>query len=369
VRETIHPRLLRSQSNSSRQYSTISARYVFGTPYSQSSVGDGRGRRTFVSHDVAVALQHANSDWPASSLRARSVWDQVHVETLVDDRLTFNFFTGTPDAALFPPKVGRRLVDEQLGPQPDHGHDGHPAGHAGLRDAIAQHVRMARAVHDPADNVVDREGRLALLAWANRSNAAIVEDDYDSEFRFKGRPIEPLQALDAHGRVIYVGSFSKTLLTSLRLGFIFTPASLRDALHKAKYASDGHTPLHTQAALHEFINQGEYARHVRKMRAIYEERHDVIVGVLLREFGGVLEVLPSAAGLHVTARAPGASIEQMTDILNQARAARIAFHRLSAFAYQHPPEAGIVLGYGAVAVANIELGLRRLRECCAQVVG
>src|SRR5262249_6462463 len=125
---------------------------------------------------------------------------------------------------------------------------------------------------------------------------------------FKGRPIEPLQTLDAHGRVIYVGSFSKTLLPSLRLGFIVTPASLRDAMHKAKFASDGLTPLHTQAALASLINRGDYARHVRRMRALYEERHDVLVGVLLRDFAGLVEVLPSAAGLHVTARTPGASI-------------------------------------------------------------
>src|SRR6185503_11526678 len=102
--------------------------------------------------------------------------------------------------------------------------------------------------------------RLALLAWANRHDAAIVEDDYDSEFRFGGRPIEPLYTLDSDGRVIYAGSFSKTLSPSLRLGFIVTSASLRDAMHKAKFVSDGHTALHTQAALAGFIDQGGYAR-------------------------------------------------------------------------------------------------------------
>src|SRR5262249_27564207 len=136
--------------------------------WSEGLVTSRVGAGTFVSHDVAVALQHADSDWPASSLRARTVWDQVHVETLVDDRLTFNFFTGSPDAALFPHKVWRRLVDEQLGPQPDHGHDGHPAGHAGLRDAIAQHVRMARAVHDAPDNVVITTGTQQALDLIGR---------------------------------------------------------------------------------------------------------------------------------------------------------------------------------------------------------
>jgi GntR family transcriptional regulator / MocR family aminotransferase len=91
--------------------------------------------------------------------------------------------------------------------------------------------------------------RLALLAWAERNNAGIVEDDYDSEFRFHGRPIEPLQTLDNAGRVVYVGSFSKTLLPTLRLGFVVTPPSLRDAVHKAKFVTDWHSPIHVQAAL------------------------------------------------------------------------------------------------------------------------
>ena len=85
--------------------------------------------------------------------------------------------------------------------------------------------------------------RLALLAWAERNNAAIIEDDYDSEFRFGGRPLEPLQTLDTNGRVVYVGSFSKTMLPTLRLGFLVTPPSLRAALHKAKFVSDWHTSM------------------------------------------------------------------------------------------------------------------------------
>ena len=89
--------------------------------------------------------------------------------------------------------------------------------------------------------------RLALLAWADRHNAAVIEDDYDSEFRFGGRPIEPLRMLDKTGRVIYVGSFSKTLLPTLRLGFIVAPPSLREALHKAKFVTDWHTSTTVQA--------------------------------------------------------------------------------------------------------------------------
>src|SRR5207244_7969344 len=106
--------------------------------------------------------------------------------------------------------------------------------------------------------------RRALLAWAERNNAAIIEDDYDSDFRFEGRPIEPLQTLDAKGRVVYVGSFSKTMLPTLRLGFLVAPPSLRAALQKAKYVSDWHSSVLAQAALARFIDDGAFAHHLRR---------------------------------------------------------------------------------------------------------
>ena len=115
--------------------------------------------------------------------------------------------------------------------------------------------------------------RLALLAWAEKHNAALVEDDYDCEFRFGGRPIEPLQMLDVTGRVIYVGSFSKTMFPTLRLGFVVTPPSLREAVLKAKYVSDWHSPMLLQAALARFIDDGAFARHIRKMGNVYRVRH------------------------------------------------------------------------------------------------
>src|SRR5215831_7263681 len=114
------------------------------------------GAGTFVSRDVA--LQQAQRGSSVSSLQARSVWDRVQVDPLRDENLTFNFYTGTPDTALFPHKVWRRMVDDQLGAQPTHGHDGHPAGHVGLRQAIARHVRISRGVQDAPDTVVVTTG-------------------------------------------------------------------------------------------------------------------------------------------------------------------------------------------------------------------
>jgi GntR family transcriptional regulator/MocR family aminotransferase len=205
--------------------------------------------------------------------------------------------------------------------------------------------------------------RLALLAWAERNNAAIVEDDYDSEFRFQGRPIEPLQTLDTSGRVVYVGSFSKTMLPTLRLGFAVTPLSLRVAVHKAKFVTDWHTSILMQAALARFIDDGGFARHIRKNGSVYRARHEILTRVLTRDFAGQLDLIPSAAGLHVAAVARGAFADQISTVVRRASEAGVEVQELSRFGVHGPGQPGLLLGYGAIPTARIEEGLRRLRNC------
>jgi GntR family transcriptional regulator/MocR family aminotransferase len=205
--------------------------------------------------------------------------------------------------------------------------------------------------------------RLALLAWAEAHGAAIIEDDYDSEFRYGGRPVEPLQTLDSHGRVLYVGSFSKTLLPALRLGFIVAPPSLRRALQAAKYVTDWHTALPLQAALAAFIDEGGFARHLRKMRGVYQARHGLIDSILHAEFKDVLEVIPCAAGLHVTAFACGESRDSIDSVAARAAARGVAFQPLSPQARRTLQRPGIMLGFGAIATDRIEEGMHRLRDC------
>jgi GntR family transcriptional regulator/MocR family aminotransferase len=205
--------------------------------------------------------------------------------------------------------------------------------------------------------------RQALLAWAERNDAAIIEDDYDSEFRFGGRPLEPLQTLDATGRVVYVGSFSKSMLPTLRLGFLVTPPSLRDALHKAKYATDWHTSRPMQAALARFIGDGAFARHIRRATAVYRERHEVITDALSRDFADLLELVPSTTGLHLTALARSASADRIAAVVRRAGERGVAVQMLSVFAVTGNPIAGLMLGYGAIPTAEIEEGLRLLRAC------
>lgn len=233
-------------------------------------------------------------------------------------------------------------------------------------DALPQGIRAAYVTPShqyPLSVTMTLPRRQALLAWAEGNNAAIIEDDYDSEFRFGGRPLEPLQTLDAKGLVVYVGSFSKTMLPTLRVGFLVTPPSLRAALHKAKFVSDWHSPTLTQVALARFIGQGMFARHVRRVSAIYRERHQFLTDAITREFAEHLELIPSTTGLHLTALARKMSVDQIADIARRAADRGVTVQVLSRFAVSGIPRAGVMLGYGAIPTAHIEEGLHLLRAC------
>ena len=205
--------------------------------------------------------------------------------------------------------------------------------------------------------------RTALLEWAARRNAAIIEDDYDSEFRFGGRPLETLQAMDRSGRVIYVGSFSKSLLPALRLGFVVAPPSLRKALRAAAYVAGWFTHWPAQAALAAFIDSGLLARHIRKTRREYAARHERILETLTRDFAEWLTPIPAVAGMHIAAMLHGRSVRFEQQLATRARGAGVGFDRLSTYYARDRAQAGVVLGYGAIATDEIDEGLRILRRC------
>ena len=152
--------------------------------------------------------------------------------------------------------------------------------------------------------------RRALLRWAERHDAAIIEDDYDTEFRFEGRPLDPVQSLDRSGRVLYVGTFSKVMLPTLRVGFLIAPASLQPALRLAKQLTDWYGELPTQAALARFIDDGLLARHIRKAGREYAERRTRIANALQRDFSEWLELVPFS---------PGKSLQQILQLCRQGR--------------------------------------------------
>jgi GntR family transcriptional regulator/MocR family aminotransferase len=130
--------------------------------------------------------------------------------------------------------------------------------------------------------------RLELLAWAEQTDAVILEDDYCSEFRYDGSPLAALQGLDTNGRVAYAGTLSKVLQPGIRVGYIVAPPSLMPALRVAKMLADRHVPLLTQAVLSLFMSEGYFDRHLRRMRKIYRARRDVLVAALREHFGSAI---------------------------------------------------------------------------------
>jgi GntR family transcriptional regulator/MocR family aminotransferase len=202
--------------------------------------------------------------------------------------------------------------------------------------------------------------RLELLQWANVAQAWIVEDDYDSEFRFSGRPLEALHGLDRDGRVIYVGTFSKTLYPSLRIGFLVSPTTLLPGFLALRRVIDTHPPLLEQVALADFIKEGHFARHIRKMRLRYRERRDALVDSLRNTLGDLLEVTAPEAGLHLVAWLPATLRSE--DVV--ARAARHDLHiRTVAQLQSHAPACeGLLFGFATASPADLRAGVRTLAQ-------
>jgi GntR family transcriptional regulator/MocR family aminotransferase len=206
----------------------------------------------------------------------------------------------------------------------------------------------------PLGGAMSLDRRRELLDWAGRRAVAIVEDDYDSEFRFATRPLEPLYNLDTVGRVLYVGTFSKTMLPMVRTGFALLPPGLRDAVVAARQLSDGFGPVAVQAALARFIDEGQMARHVRRAGKAYGNRRSRILSELTAQPS--LRVLPSAAGLHVTAVLRDGTAADAARISAAAVNAGAAVEDLGRYSVSSRM-AGFVFGFGAIDPGLLDEGL------------
>ena len=205
--------------------------------------------------------------------------------------------------------------------------------------------------------------RRALLDWAQRHDAAVIEDDYDTEFRYVDRPLEPLQALDGGGRVIYVGSFSKSFSPAVRLGFAVVPPPLAGPVAALRQIIDWHPPTIMQTALGGFIKDGLLDKHLRRSRRAYTERHDLLADALDGPLSAYLTAGPANAGLHITATLrPGLNEDEVRkSALNQG----IGTMGLQQFFHATPPQPGLVLGFGAVSTPALPAALRALQEVLA----
>jgi GntR family transcriptional regulator/MocR family aminotransferase len=398
------------------------------------------GAGTFVCANPPA--RPARPDTPDGEIPVRAPWPSLAADPPPARPVVYDFQVGVPDAHRFPMAAWRRLVARELrdvGVRASGYVD--PAGHEGLRDAIARHIGLSRSVRASATDVVvthgaqqaldlvgrvllepgtcvaveepgyppvrelftslgarvtgvpvDGEGlvvtaipraaslvyvtpshqfplgtsmsldrRGALLAWAHRRGAVVIEDDYDSEFRFSDRPLEPLHSLDRGRRVIYVGSFAKTMLPMLRLGFLVAPPSVRPAIRTAKRLADRQGDIATQGAMAAFLTEGLFARHLRRSTREYAARHERITTILRRDFAGRLDLVPSIAGLHLAALLTAPA--DVGALVRRAADAGVAVEDLRSYYGFGPGAPGLALGYGGIELESIEPGLRRLAAC------
>jgi GntR family transcriptional regulator/MocR family aminotransferase len=199
--------------------------------------------------------------------------------------------------------------------------------------------------------------RLALLKWAGRAGAWIVEDDYDSEFRYATRPLQCLHGLDADGRVIYVGTFAKSIFPAMRLGFVIVPADLVGDLHAIRRAGDVHPPVLEQLALTDFIGDGHYATHLRRMRAIYRERLEALESAAKQFCAGALQLRPIQTGLHAVADLHDADEERVCD---EARERGIEVVPLGTYSVTGRSGNALLLGFAATPPDALRRGMERL---------
>lgn len=216
----------------------------------------------------------------------------------------------------------------------------------------------------PLGTVMSLARRLALIEWARRNDSWIIEDDYDSEFRYSGRPLASLQGLDESGeRVIYVGTFSKTIFPALRLGFMVVPKNLIAVFTAARALADSHSPSIDQAVLTDFIEQGHFSRHVRRMRQLYAERQEVLVSAAGEDLAGLLEIAPDEAGMHLIGWLPTGACDKLA--AEKAKQHNIETKPLSAFSTGDNASiqrGGLILGYTAFSPGQIRYGVQRLTQ-------
>jgi GntR family transcriptional regulator / MocR family aminotransferase len=214
----------------------------------------------------------------------------------------------------------------------------------------------------PNGSVLSLERRHALLRWAERSDALVIEDDYDGEFRYDSRPLAPLKQLDASGRVIYVGSLSKVLSPALRMGYAVLPSGMMPLYGRLKELSSGGCPARVQKTLASLIQQGLFERHLRRVRRIYAERRTVLVSAIERHLGTRVSYHDSAAGLHLLLWVHPVRAVRWREFLLHASSRQVAAFAATSLFARTPRSLPLMLAYGGIEAANIEPGIGALAD-------
>lgn len=214
----------------------------------------------------------------------------------------------------------------------------------------------------PSGAVMTLPRRLALLDWAESTGAYVLEDDYDSEYRYCGRPLESLQGLDRAGRVIYTGTFSKVLFPSMRVGYLVLPEPLFEPFSKAKWLADRHTPTLEQEALADFIEEGHFERHLRRTRTKNAARREALLESLDEHLGDRVKVQGENAGIHVIAWLRDVGVEEVDALVERARSEGVGIYPVAPYYLDPPDRAGLLLGYTSLSERDIRAGVARLAK-------
>ncbi|WP_353860333.1 PLP-dependent aminotransferase family protein [Azospirillum formosense] len=212
----------------------------------------------------------------------------------------------------------------------------------------------------PTGATLTLDRRLALIEWAARHQAWIIEDDYDSEFRYAGKPTACVQGLDPHGRTIYIGTFTKSLFPGLRIGYAVLPPQLVKPMTVARTLLDGHTAPMAQLTLARFMEGGHFGAHVRTMRGVYAERLDVLAGLVAKHLSDFVEPQVPIGGLQMPCLLTGGLAERTA--VDAARRAGIELLGLSALHAAGDGRAGFLMGFAAYTPFEIETAVRKLEK-------
>lgn len=212
--------------------------------------------------------------------------------------------------------------------------------------------------HFPFGMTLSQQRRKALLSWAQKSGAWVIEDDYNGEYRYVGRPLTSLHAMADGENVIYIGSFSKLLTPGLRLGYMVVPVEMVEPLAQARWLLDRHSPMLDQAALAAFINTGAFARHLRKNRKLHRSRQQTMLAAARRYLTGILTVSPMDAGLHLIGWLEPEVTEEK--LLAAANKADVELSMVSKFCHRKQSQASVILGFASWTTEEIVKGMQAL---------
>jgi GntR family transcriptional regulator/MocR family aminotransferase len=244
-----------------------------------------------------------------------------------------------------------------------------PVGEDGVDwpiDTEAKGIYVTPSHQFPTGVTMPIARRLKLLSWAQGRNAVVLEDDYDSEYRYEGRPVESIQGLDASGRVIYLGTFSKVLFPALRLGYVALPRELVPHFTRAKWLSDRQASLLEQRAAAELLLSGEFDQHLRRARVRNQARREALLDALERGFSEPFEISGANAGIHVVVWFPGRTTGKLDSWIAAAEEVGVGIYSVAPYFRSGPKHPGLLFGYGNLGEAEIAEGIRRLALVAAK---